>query len=351
MLTSRGLASQKPWQISEEKKLSMRWREQSHLDSPAESPLFNPMAPGLTHPEAPGCARSPGKNKLPKQAMQISAHSICGHQHAGPENAERYLILTGARQIERQLQPFCLLALADSTGHPASGQPASQSAIAMLFECLIPALMEEELPHEEGASLLQDAIHSANQRLYRQNQRDQTNMGCSITAALITNQQASFCHVGSNRGYVLSAQARIRQHTTAHTLGARLTAAGILTQDDLATRPACGRIYRQLGQGWWIPLDTLSQALASGDQVLVCSDGLWQALDDATIESTLSEYPHLDTAGARLMQRAQEQQSLDDITAILFRNCGTARGPRRPGIEQIRSNQPLLLPRGFILTH
>lgn len=333
----------------------MRWLEKFHLDAPTAAPLIRQGISGTAAPEVPGGIGGFDERKRAAPAMQVSARSARGRNPTGPENAERYLLLTGARRVGRQFQPFCLLALADSTGdladRLAGDQPASQITITLLFESLIPALLEDELTHAEGALLLQDAIHSAHQRLYRQNQRDQTGIGCAITAVLITNREASICHVGSSRVYLLSEQARIRQQTIEHTIGARLIAAGMLTPEEAATRPVCGRAYRQLGQDWWVPIDTARQTLVSGDQLLLCSAGLWQALDDATIERTLWQHPNLDEAGTRLTQLAQERNGLGNSTVLLFRSSKAASSPRRPGIERIEANQPLRLRHGCILTH
>jgi serine/threonine protein phosphatase PrpC len=346
MLTFRGLIFQSnPRQGSDEKKLPMRWLEKLHLDSPAHPQLTRLVSSGAAEPGTSGCTSRFDGRRLPTPGIQISAQSARGQRHTGQASDECYLLITGARRAQRQLQPFGLMALADSAG----GQHASRITIHMLFECLVSALIEEELNENEAASLLQDAIHSANQRLYRQNQRDQTSMGCTIIAALVTNQEACICNVGNSRAYMLSEQARIRQKTVDHTIGEGLVAAGILTREDAAALPSCGRTYRRLGQDWWVQIDTFRQALVSGDQLLLCSDGLWQRLDASTIESTLRVFPQLSEASSKLLRIAQEHGGSDDITAMLCRLTGEARCPGQPGIEQIASNQPLPLRRGFVL--
>ncbi len=248
----------------------------------------------------------------------------------------------------RQLQPFGLLVVADGVGSQINSQRACGIVIEMLFEGLVPTLLQEELSDDELPLLLQDTVQSANQRLYRQNQRDQTCLGCTLTAAVVTKKEVSLCNVGNSRGYVLSKEAQIKRKTTDHSIGESLVAAGILTRDDASLRPACGRIYRSLGQDWWVQVDTLRQALGSGESVLLCSRDFWRRLSDTEIALTLRAHPHPAEASSSLSGLAQGD--LDTGTVLLLRLTEEARCPGQHGIAQIETNQPIPLRHGFIRT-
>ena len=57
----------------------------------------------------------------------------------------------------------------------------------------------------------------------------------------------------------------------------------------------------------------------SGQTLLLCSDGLYGALDDATLQILLSGPGELEAIADRLVQSALERNGSDNITAVLVR--------------------------------
>jgi protein phosphatase len=59
--------------------------------------------------------------------------------------------------------------------------------------------------------------------------------------------------------------------------------------------------------------------LAMGDKYLLCSDGLWTVVPDATIEAIIRDNDDIDAACQLLIDAANEAGGPDNISAVLVR--------------------------------
>ena len=66
-------------------------------------------------------------------------------------------------------------------------------------------------------------------------------------------------------------------------------------------------------------VDILVEEYQQGDLYLLCSDGLTDMLDDATILATITRFQSIDTASQTLVQQANEAGGVDNITALVVR--------------------------------
>ena len=78
-------------------------------------------------------------------------------------------------------------------------------------------------------------------------------------------------------------------------------------------------IVRALGMKETVKVDLLSDPSRLGDVYLMCSDGLSGMIDDAGISYILSDENDLDTACERLIQTANRNGGVDNITCVLAR--------------------------------
>lgn len=278
----------------------------------------------------------------PQLGMQVCSASDRGKAHAHRENADRFLSVTGARRVAGWLQPFGLFVVADGSGsRHAAGSEASRMTIEALYRRLVPLLPREDLAADDLVALLAATIRSANTLLNLQSQDQRHRLGCTITAALVTNGEVSICHVGKNRGYLLSAQEPLRRITVDHSIVESLVVAGFIQREQVYSHPMRNRIYRCLGHGQQVQIDRFRLPLAPGDQLLLCSDGLWQMLRDPLIEGVLRQSADICQANKTLVGLANEQGGLDNITAILIKLTDTPQPAQRPGIGCVNSNQAL----------
>jgi len=143
--------------------------------------------------------------------------------------------------------------------------------------------------------------------------------GSTLTMALARGKRAYVANVGDSRTYVLR-QGQLVQWTHDHSLVAELVAAGQLTPEEAFTHPQSGLITRCLGYLDEVEADVEPHSLESGDCLLLCSDGLWEALrDPAVIAQTVQSTPDLDLAAHRLVEAANQASGHDNITVALLR--------------------------------
>lgn len=283
-----------------------------------------------------------GSEQCPSAALSmcVSAASDRGRRRAAAANEDDFLVVTGTHRARGRLQPFGLFVVADGMGGHDDGQEASHLTIKETFEYLAPWLVSEDLPGEDVLPLMQGALQSANRVLYARNRAARTNMGSTVTAAFIAGHEARICNVGDSRAYFLGASAPLQRLTVDHSFVEGLVMAGIIRREDVYTHPKRNRIYRSLGQQDLIRIDTFCQSVAEHDQLLLCSDGLWEMLRDAEIERVLRQYRDKHSTSKLLVELANEHGGADNITVLLVEMRGgtEASGASQPGIERVASN-------------
>ncbi len=305
-----------------------------------------PHPPFTTQPELPAALRQPRKTptrlvihrEIPATlGMRASAASDCGRKRAGRMNEDNYLIVLGTRRDRGALQPFGLFVVADGMGGRANGHDASRMTIETLFHSMAPSLTRDDLSADDLVLMLEEAIQSANETLYRHNQQGGAYMGCTVTAALVTGNEALICNVGDSRTYLLTPQRSLRRVTVDHSIVESLVAAGAIQREDVYTHPRRDRIYRSLGQRLLVQVDTFREPLGPGDELLLCCDGLWELVRDPDMERILRLYADVHQASSKLIERANENGGDDNITALVVMLTDEVKPARRPGIEQVDS--------------
>jgi PPM family protein phosphatase len=143
--------------------------------------------------------------------------------------------------------------------------------------------------------------------------------GSTLTMALVKGKQAYVANVGDSRAYVLR-QGQLSQVTRDHSLVAELVAAGQLTAQEAYSHPQAGLITRCLGYLDEVEVDVEPHTLESGDCLMLCSDGLWEALrDPETMVRIIQSTPDLDVAARRLVESANQVGGQDNISVVLLR--------------------------------
>jgi protein phosphatase len=219
---------------------------------------------------------------------------------------------------------FCgrtVFAVADGLGGHQGGEVASAAAVAPLA-----ALDGRELATPaEAAEALAAAIQEANSAILDRAAGDPSlwGMGTTMTAAAVTaDGHLQLAHVGDSRAYLLRDGA-LEQLTTDHTVVAELVRRGRLTPELAAVHPERSILTRAVGLDPRIPVDTPDALeLRAGDQYLLCSDGLTEAVPDPAIVELLSGTEDGDAACRSLIDAANEAGGPDNITVVLVRVDG-----------------------------
>ncbi len=198
-------------------------------------------------------------------------------------------ILTLAPTYESRTGPVLgLFAIADGMGGHAGGEVASRIALQVLVDrvmrtAILPELAGELVLEDDIPTLLRQATMAANDAVYLARQKRETDMGTTLTTALIRDNCLFIAHVGDCRVYRWSADG-LEQLTTDHSVIARMIADGQAKPEELYTHPHRSIVYRCIGDKPLVDVDTDLLPLVPGDRVIVCCDGLWEMIRDEGID-------------------------------------------------------------------
>jgi len=233
-----------------------------------------------------------------------------------------------------------LLAVADGMGGHQAGEVASQLALSSLQEALHRFIDELDEPTpttaerqpvpdktkpgitNQLAKTLRAAVTIANKKIYNyalDNQEEAGNLGCTLTAALIRDELMVVANVGDSRAYLLR-DGLLEQLTEDHSYVGQLVRAGQLSPDSVYDHPQRNVITRALGNEYSVKPDIRTHALLPGDQLLLCSDGLWEMLrEQAVIGAILTDAPDPETAVTELINAANSCGGYDNIGLVVAR--------------------------------
>jgi protein phosphatase len=250
-----------------------------------------------------------------------------GIGHGGrADNEDNYLVAHDGRATRRDgaadrthVVPSngnLLLVVADGMGGHENGHVASADAV----DALAPLHAVAEPPDPEAA--LRAHLLDAHARLHdRAALVGRVRMGTTLTVAWIWGTQLFWAHVGDSRLY-LWRNGRIVRITRDHTRAE-------FARRDGRAEPAYPHnlsqnfIYGSRGLGNDAGLridagvDTGAFALAAGDRLLLCSDGLSGPVTDARIGEVLGNVTQPEACAMALLDRAIASGSEDNVTALV----------------------------------
>jgi protein phosphatase len=109
------------------------------------------------------------------------------------------------------------------------------------------------------------------------------------------------------------------QLTRDHSLLQDYLDAGLMTEEEAATSDLRNVVTRAMGVDTHVDLDVQEHAVQGGDVFLLCSDGLSDMVDDATIRELLLAEPDLARAAEALVAAANARGGRDNIAVLLAR--------------------------------
>jgi serine/threonine protein phosphatase PrpC len=220
-----------------------------------------------------------------------------------------------------------LYILSDGMGGEAHGEVASGMVVqTVATHCreaennqATPTFGEPQPDVSERTNRLASAVHLANRKVFEvaNSNADHRGMGATLVAAWIDGQRLSLAHVGDSRAYLLRAGS-LDQLTADHSLVAEKVRIGILTPQEAETSELQSVLTRAVGTSPEVEVDSDEQMLLSGDTLLLCSDGLTRMVTDPEIASTLLTTTSAQAAADRLVELANENGGVDNVTVIVI---------------------------------
>ena len=211
-----------------------------------------------------------------------------------------------------------LLVLGDGMGGQADGEVAAE----ILVQTAKKLYLAVSRPVLEPRVLLNEIITKAHFAIlrYGHSQNPPVNPGTTAVVCLIQGGKATWAHVGDSRLYVFQNGLpiyRTRDHSYVETLMER----GVISRDEAETHPRRNQLTRCVGCLPAVPEITFNTpvSLQVGDVVLLCTDGLWGALDDVQIGAMLRG--HLEEQIDALAERAESisYPHSDNVSVLAMR--------------------------------
>jgi len=241
-------------------------------------------------------------------------------------------------------EPVGLFIVADGIGGHMGGEFASEWAAKTLREelkelfiptdprktkKLDPAELEaivsggsaptRRLGETEIERMIRRAVERANQvvlGIAQAKPAEAADTGSTVTMAVVKGSMAYVANVGDSRTYLFR-DGKLAPITQDHSVVASLVAAGQIEPEEVYTHPQRNLIYRSLGDKPDVEVDLFRQELQSGDQLLLCSDGLWEMVRDPRIAELLQKAPDTKTACTWLVNEANKNGGEDNIAAVV----------------------------------
>ena len=211
-----------------------------------------------------------------------------------------------------------LFALADGMGGHPEGEVASQLALQTLS-----ALFQRDAKPtlKDPLRFLQEAVLAGHQHLLRY----ATDRGLmdtprtTVVACVLQGTSAYWAHCGDSRLYLVRGDklvARTRDHSYMELHGALAQSGQPLPSD--AHRFNRNVLFTCLGSPGKPVVDTVGPLiLQQGDKILLCSDGLWGAVDDETIAGQLAKHTIVDAVPELVEQALRTAgEKSDNVTVI-----------------------------------
>jgi serine/threonine protein phosphatase PrpC len=223
------------------------------------------------------------------------------------------------------LEPALELAIvADGMGGHNSGEVASQLAVkvtrdkyeSMKLTGMKPTPFNEKFSLESNQ--LGFAVQLANSVIYEAGTAgpDNKGMGTTLSAALLNKSKLCIAHIGDSRIYLLRQNA-MQQLTEDHSLVMEHVKKGLLTREQADVSPLQNILTRALGTQKTPAVDLVETELEEGDRLLFCTDGLFKAVKEPSLQEMIRIQTDNAKACAELVAAANANGGPDNITVIL----------------------------------
>lgn len=215
------------------------------------------------------------------------------------ENNEDYVMTFQWKGYADESVSSCtLLVLADGVGGGPAGQIASKIAVESFSRSFLSKFLGTS--PNSPSEMMSEALQESNSEVVKKSaeQPEYRGMATTLTAAFVVGTNCYVVHVGDSRCYL------IRHYTVEQ-----------LTRDQ-----SIGRALQQaLGTDIKLPPFGAKVDLQSGDYVIICSDGLWNLVNDANMLKMVRKNRGAASICERLVREANERGGTDNISIAMVR--------------------------------
>lgn len=251
--------------------------------------------------------------------MKVIAMSDVGNVRSINQDYVRYV---------KRNESECLIVLCDGMGGHKAGEVASQLACDDIIEHY---QNRGEFCHvDEIHAWMLDIINHAHHVVKNKSLESEEleGMGTTVVMALLKDDMVYVSHVGDSRAYLFENDI-LTQLTRDDTLVNVLVDSGTISKDEAIHHPQKNILLQAIGVSDEIKISFIEKKFCQGC-LLLCSDGLYNSLDEEQIVRVLKENQSLEECGKELMNEANTYGGKDNIGFALM---------IREGVVHNESNQ------------
>lgn len=271
------------------------------------------------------------------KCFDVDLGAISDQGHVRENNEDSYLVMRFGRSLENLLtnidpdlldQSYFMngygMLVADGMGGMAGGEVASRLALTKLIELIVDTsdwtlALNRQRDVTTVLERMTERFFDIDDVLRKEANSDQTlrGMGTTLTVAGAMGNDLIIGHVGDSRAYLLRGDS-FKQLTTDHTLAQALIDAGVASRDDPASRSMRHVLTAAVGSlGEQVDPQVQRLKLSAGDQLLLCTDGLTETVDDEMIAQVIRESSSAQSACQALVDLALGSGGPDNVTVVL----------------------------------
>ena len=219
---------------------------------------------------------------------------------------------------------YALFAVADGMGGQSFGEYASRTAMSFLRNYFFKKDLKVD-------SRIEEYIYATNEELCSHAAKTGTRIGTTLVVLSIEKDKARVYNIGDSRCY-LYRKGKLSQLSKDHTLAAELVAMNVLSPVEAENDSRKHQLTQHMGLSQEEMLLSVYRspeiALKGGDRLLLCSDGVTDALNEGEIAGVLSGKGSSKRIANDIVFKALDKNAGDNITALVVSIVDTARGKR-----------------------
>jgi protein phosphatase len=221
-----------------------------------------------------------------------------------------------------------LVAVADGVSGEEGGEIASRTAIDVTLKAY------KDSPASWGAlRRLYRAAQQANIEIHDRSLvvTELRRMSTTLTAIVVEAGMVHAAHCGDSRLYLVRGDT-IVQKTKDHTVAGERRRVGLISAERAKAHPSRSVLTRSLGRELIAAVDRLSFPVSGGDTLVMCSDGLYNVMEDDELRQAVTgDDP--EKGCQAVVDAANARGTPDNLTVAIVKVTGQAPETQAPGLR------------------
>ena len=215
------------------------------------------------------------------------------------------------------LLPDKVYVVADGVGGGNAGEIASRTAVSEIANYRLEHPIANTTNKYAVVNYLQSCLDEANSKIFRMANTYEENTGMATTVVIVyvAFGKVFITNVGDSRAY-LYRKGQLVQLTEDHTYVNTLVKAGVLSKEQAEFDDRKNVITKALGAEPTVEPDFFQLEIMKDDIFIICTDGLYDEVEDQEIIKVLSNKQSMSDVCSELIDRANKNGGRDNITVI-----------------------------------